>query len=377
MKTGWKQVMLMLGICVCLGGCGTEAEETKNQAKQNASNTENTVQMTEDTAQSEDKNFFPESYSEQTEKVKFECALTVPETFEATNFHAPVIKGRSYIDSETAYAKYVEGKAVSEEYHDEPTGESERESDMYILEDGTLVGLNEGFAYYRPEAATYQQVVRASERNAPKENFEFASGDDCTEQVRETLKEIGCPVEEYQFDWFSTSGEDFEILEQRALDDGMLESQNAKQGGWTDADNSYEIYGWQLYEGLPVLPQWMTSAMSRAVESYQKATVSAIYTEQGLLSLSLTEAPCVFERSEEVLEFLPFPEIADVVIQKYDELLDDTVYTVTYAKLLLRTYYDEKQQLQAEPIWYFEVTGGDSMEIVLVKAVTGEEIFLG
>ena len=373
MKKGLKQVMIALGICMCLGGCGKETEETKAPKEPN---TKETVEMTEDTVQSADMDFFPKSYSKQTEKVKFECLLDVPEKFEASNFHAPKIKGLFNIDSQIAYAKYVEGNTITEEYHDEPTRENEKGSDTYILEDGTVVSLSGGFLYYAPESAIYRQVVRVSERSAPKDDFGFAAGDDCTERVKEELKAIGCPVDEYQFGWFSTSGEDYAILEQRAMDDGTLDSQNAKPDGWTEADNAYEIYGWQIYEGLQVFPQWMTTAMSRAVESYQKAPVSALYTEQGILSLALTEAPCIFESSDQILEFLPFTEIADVLIQKYTDLLDDAFYTVTYAKLALRTYFDEKQQLAAEPIWYFEVTDGNSSKVVLVNAVTGKEIFL-
>ena len=269
MRKGLRQAMIVLGICMCLGGCEKETEaKTEPEGE---------------TVQSEDGDFFPESYSEETEKVKFECVVNVPEKFEVTNFHAPIIKGVSNIDAETAYKKYVEGKVVTEEYHDEPTIENEKGNDTYILEDGTVIGLSGVFLYNTPESSIYRQVVRMSERSAPKDNFKFASGDDCTEQVKEELRSLGCPVDEYQFDWFSTSGEDYAILEKRALDDGMIDSQRAKQDGWTEANNSYEIYGWQLYEGLQVLPPWITSAMSRAFESYQKAPISAVYTKQGML----------------------------------------------------------------------------------------------
>ena len=68
--------------------------------------------------------------------------------------------------------------------------------------------------------------------------------------------------------------------------------------------------------------------------------------------------------------------IADILEEKYSALLDDAVYTVTYAKLVLRTYFDEGQKLASEPVWYFEVTDGTSMEVALLNAVTGTEIFL-
>ena len=233
MRKGLRQAMIVLGICMCLGGCEKETEaKTEPEGE---------------TVQSEDGDFFPESYSEETEKVKFECVVNVPEKFEVTNFHAPIIKGVSNIDAETAYKKYVEGKVVTEEYHDEPTIENEKGNDTYILEDGTVIGLSGVFLYNTPESSIYRQVVRMSERSAPKDNFKFASGDDCTEQVKEELRSLGCPVDEYQFDWFSTSGEDYAILEKRALDDGMIDSQRAKQDGWTEANNSYEIYGCLLY----------------------------------------------------------------------------------------------------------------------------------
>ena len=55
---------------------------------------------------------------------------------------------------------------------------------------------------------------------------------------------------------------------------------------------------------------------------------------------------------------------------------DEVTHTVTRAKLPIRTYYDEKQDIAAEPIWYFEVTDGEAVEIVLINAINGNEIFL-
>lgn len=79
MRKGLRQAMIVLGICMCLGGCEKETEaKTEPEGE---------------TVQSEDGDFFPESYSEETEKVKFECVVNVPEKFEVTNFHAPIIKG--------------------------------------------------------------------------------------------------------------------------------------------------------------------------------------------------------------------------------------------------------------------------------------------
>ena len=160
------------------------------------------------------------------------------------------------------------------------------------------------------------------------------------------------------------------------MEDGVIGNENLKADGWTEDNNAYEIYGWQTYEGLPVFPQIMTSLMSRAIENYQKATVTALYNKNGMLTLMANET-YFFEHSEDVTAFKPFPEIADALIAKYDYLLNELTYTVTRAKLAVRVYFDESQVYQAEPVWYFEVYDNNSnLEIVLFNAVTGEEIYL-
>lgn len=327
-------------------------------------------------AQQEIVDSFPESYSEQTEKVKFDCQLEVPEDFSAAEFRIPEVKGYATIDPEAIYEKYVEGQTVVEQYLDQPSESNERGDDAYILEDGTLIGITEGFLYNGPESSVYRNVTRSSEEGASRDTFAFASAEDCIQEVKEKLEEIGCPTEEYQFEWFSVSGEEYQAMEQQALEKEELDSRNVNPNGWSEANNAYEIYAWQIYEGLQVFPQLMTTNMRYAFENYTKVSLSAVYTEQGLQCLVLTKPPFLLEPAGEAPGFLAFSEIADVLFRKYEDMLDEEVYTVTRAKLALRTYLDEKQQLGAEPVWYFEVSDGSSEEVVLVNAVTGEEIFL-
>lgn len=369
-----KQMMTVFGVCLCLTGCGKEKETeivTGEMVMETADQTAAAQEQT-DTAE-----FFPESYTEQTERVKFACNLEVPEAFDAFNFHIPAVKGRSYLDKEKIYANYVEGNVIREEHHDSQIYEGAGEVDIYIFEDDSMVGMDGGIIYYTPAAGVYDAVLKENEVNAPKDQFSFGSGETCVEQVREELGAVGCPVEEYEFEWFSVSGEDHAALEQQAVETGRIDSQSMKQDGWTEADNTYTIYAWQIYEGLQVLPQWMTTAMSRAFLTYQKAPVYATCGETGILGMSLIEPPYILEGSTEPAEFLAFPEIADTVVQKYENLLeDDALHTVTRARLVLRTALDETQQMIAEPVWYFEVTDGSKQEVVLVNAVTGNEIFL-
>lgn len=358
---------ITLALCVLVTVCGCGKTETETEA---------VTQVKEETEAAEKQPYFPSTYTDGTEKVTMDCTLEVPEGFDAYNFHLPEVAGLQYYNAEKAYAKFVEGKEVAEQHEQSAGEEGSPGLTHYVMADGSIVGIGSLFNRWLPEASVYQTVVRQSERSAPKEDFAFGSGDSCTEEVAEILREIEYPVDEVKFDWFSTSGADYEILEQRALEDGVIGNENLKADGWTEDNNAYEIYGWQTYEGLPVFPQIMTSLMSRAIENYQKATVTALYNKNGMLTLMANET-YFFEHSEDVTAFKPFPEIADALIAKYDYLLNELTYTVTRAKLAVRVYFDESQVYQAEPVWYFEVYDNNSnLEIVLFNAVTGEEIYL-
>ena len=73
----------------------------------------------------------------------------------------------------------------------------------------------------------------------------------------------------------------------------------------------------------------------------------------------------------------PFDEIASVVEEKYDNILNDVNYEVTRAKLYERVYTGEDQKYAEEPIWYFEVMeNGSNKTVMLVNAETGKEINL-
>ena len=185
------------------------------------------------------------------------------------------------------------------------------------------------------------------------------------------------PVEEFQFYWFSLSGEEHAALEQERLAEGSIRAEDVKEGGWTQEDDAYEIYAWQIYQGLPVFPRIMSLNMQVAYENYQKAPVSACFSQNGMQAL-LAEEPYLLEPTDVKADFLSFEEIADRVIEKYERLLleEGTVYTVERAMLAVRIY-DEASQYGAEPIWYFEVTNNMTYpEVLMFNAITGEEIYL-
>lgn len=366
MKKRYGYIAALICAIISFCGCGKQNAEIEKTA--NLSNIEIFEQPSADTTIIQE-SFFPAYYSESTDKVTVDCTLEVPEDFDVYQFHLPKVMGLQYYDTEKAYVEFVEGNEISEK-HDQDI------ITYYVMPDGSFVGIGELLNYYLMESGTYRQVVRSSERGAPQEDFSFETGENCMREVKQALEKIDYPVDEFLFSWFSTSGEDYAVMEQKALEDGRIGGESLKSDGWSEANNAYEIYAWQIYEGLPVFPQIMTTLMNRAIESYQKAPVSALYNKDGLLTL-LAYTPYQFEETEEVTALKPFSEIAESVMEKYDNLINDLTYSVTRAKLAVRVYFDEQQQYQAEPVWYFEVFDNDSnLEIAMFNAVSGEEIYL-
>ncbi|MDO4337216.1 MAG: hypothetical protein Q4C91_03905 [Eubacteriales bacterium] len=369
MKGIRRYLIAVLCAVVLFTGCGKKnmGGETSNEIV----NIEN-----EEASNIEEEGFFPASYTGGSDIVKFDCTLEVPAEFDPKNFYLPEITGMQYIDGDAVYRNYVEGEEIKETYNYPSEKEGVPDDNVYIFNDDRTVSVSgvDGFGYYDPEVSRYRQVMRATERGASQEDFEFGTGESCVEQVKEALKNISYPVDEFEFSWFSLSGEEHEKLEQEALRNGVIGEENL-QGDWTGKDE-YEIYAWQIYDGLPVFPQWMTTSLTRAVESYQKAQVSAVFTSNGMVNLD-ADPPYIFEKTDKTADFLSFSEIAKAVEERYKKILTDSTYTVNRAKLAVRVYIDENQKYKAEPVWYFEVADNNGgTEILLFNAESGKEIFL-
>ena len=59
--------------------------------------------------------------------------------------------------------------------------------------------------------------------------------------------------------------------------------------------------------------------------------------------------------NEEKLQLRQFEDIAKVEENKYGNLLNESMYEVTRAKLYERVFLNQNQQLEAAPMWYFEI----------------------
>ena len=157
------------------------------------------------------------------------------------------------------------------------------------------------------------------------------------------------------------------------LNNGLLEE--GKTSEPTSDDEAYFIYAYQENTGIPVFHELMSVAKQMADDSPDNAPVQAIYSARGLEELSINYI-YDFKNEQNTVALKPFEEIASVVEAKYENLLNDSKYEITRAKLYERVHTGEDQKYAEEPIWYFEIVENNNKTVMLVNAETGKEINL-
>lgn len=188
------------------------------------------------------------------------------------------------------------------------------------------------------------------------------------------MNEFGYDTEDLSFQAFPLSVDAMKKLRDQELNNGLLEEGKTKEP--TSDDEAYFIYAYQKNNGIPVFHELMSAAKQMSDDSPDNAPVQAIYSARGLEELNI-DYIYDFKNEQDMVALKPFEEIASVVEEKYENLLNDSKYEITRAKLCERVYTGEDQKYAEEPIWYFEIVENDNNKtVMLVNAETGKEINL-
>lgn len=309
-------------------------------------------------------------------KVKFNCRIEAP-ALSVTDVPRLRVTGECYGDQESILSKYVDGRKISEQY-DEPAHNGIPDSVFYIMEDESSVSVGYHYSYGSGRERYYNYIGVANSEN--QEEYEggqvsFASPEDAIEAVRKEMDDIGYSAFEFQFQAYPLNHETMKAMEEQYIKEGMMIEEKRKDA-WTKEDDAYVVYGYQARDELPVFHQWMTLYKAMAYDNVDNAPVVAILSGRGIEMLTI-ESVYYLEDTGEELSLKEFDEIAGIVEEKFENILNDAHYVVDRAKLFQMVRLDENQELTSEPIWYFEVLeDGNSRSITLVSAVTGKEIFL-
>ncbi|MEI3417555.1 MAG: hypothetical protein V8Q86_03330 [Blautia sp.] len=356
--------LLVIGTLAMCSGCGksTPSEESN-------------VTTVQDDKNLEAEDSFPKSYNTESEsgKVKFNCTLDLPEKINGRSIQKTSVEGLHVYDKDKAYSLFAEGKEVSQkDQYDWDGGDVAN----YTFSDGSSLYLDNYvqwgsatsslYAYLGVQQSDYIDLFSAGAVSLDK--------DSCISEIEKDMNELGYDTENLTFQAIPLSVDAMKKLRDQELNNGLLEEGKTKEP--TSDDEAYFIYAYQKNNGIPVFHELMSAAKQMADDSPDNAPVQAIYSARGLEELNI-DYIYDFKNEQDMVTLKPFEEIASVVEEKYENLLNDSKYEITRAKLYERVYTGENQKYAEEPIWYFEIVENDNNKtVMLVNAETGKEINL-
>ena len=322
---------------------------------------------------------FPSTYEKSSEKVKFDCELEIPKDFSETEMYSEKTKGRIYPDMDKTISIYTQGKEVKENGTIPAASSEDPEGVYYVFTDGSTLSVDSSFTYGSDTAKYYGYIgVRDPQY---KERFEqqtvsFMDKNTVIEKVSSDLENIGIDTTDISWDAYPLNHEAMSQLENEQISDGLDMEEHRKES-WTEEDDAYFVYGVQMSQKLPVFHELMNTSRQLAYDTPDSSVIQAIYSKRGVDILSYSGYMYKFDVSDQKINFLAFDDIASVVFDKFNNLLNESTYKITRAKLYERVFLNEAQQMEVSPVWYFEILqDDDTTSITLVDAVSGEEIYL-
>lgn len=346
-------------------------EETKPQTKTSEPQTKIDIEAGTDAGTG-----FPAVYRHKSEsgKVEFNCELELPDYFKREDVHKLTVSGKCYGDKESILAKYVKNGEIAEE-HPQAAHDGIPDSVFYIMADESSVHVGDSFSYSSADAKFYNYVGALDSENLDRfisGKVSFATKDEAIEAVKQELADMGFSEVDFQFEAYPLNYKALKEMEDQYVKEGFLKEEKRK-AAWTKEDNAYVVYAFQLNDGFPILHEWMGIYRIMAYDNVDNAPVTAIYSSRGLEKLYASPV-YYFKDTQETPSFMEFDEIAGIVEEKFENILNNAHYVVDRAKLFQMVYKDEKQQYAVEPVWYFEIAeDGNSRSVTLVNAVTGKE----
>lgn len=371
--------MFMIFFCLSITACkkdSSEAEKNRNLSENLMGNQESQQGDTEQ--KSVETVRFPAHYGRDTGTIKADFDVEIPEDFDTSAVKKIQVHEERLADLDVVYAQFIENKEIKEQDIIEETEETP-EDHIYFLESGEQIVSGGWFFYTSPQNKYYTSIspwfVAESEYSSDYE-VDFATGESCVEHIQEILGILGYPIDEYDFYFCPVSHKDMEKREAEYISNGLLKSE-AKKEYWSETDDVYCIYAYQKAEGLPIIHENMMTGYYFITDTYDNAPITAIYSADGIVSLTVNNVYSVVH-SDELVAFADLDQIVDTVIEKYSYLLTDSTFTITRGKLCQMVRKNNQQEYETQPVWYFEITENDSkVSYMLVNAETAEEVSLG
>lgn len=360
--------LLIGSLLIC--GCKIDYNES------NESRIEHTGTDNQNVAQEID---FPDIYEKEAGKVKFSCSIEVPDHFDTSNFYEMKVESTDFFDVQVLLDGVFKEKEKREDSsYDEPNSylwnTYTDDSTLYANENTVICQLVNSFYY----SNNYDKLDQYGIENF-QEEFLFSSVEKSEEQVISIIEQLGFQDELYM-KYAAIPYTTAQQWEEHLNVDGEREESLYKQS-WSETDNAYIFYGYQQVQKLPVCSELMLLGGELSRMNVLNAPVHAIVTEEGIISLELYDLYQI-SVGERRIQFCSFDEIAESVERKLNDMLDETTYHITLARLCLVVRHGTNQLYEVVPAWYLEGSEycGEDVSgdfIMFVNAETCKEIVTG
>lgn len=263
---------LILCLLATCSGCGKSREPERNV---NGTVPSDETEM-----------IFPDTYEKESEsgKVRFNCQVEVPDQVKEEKISRISAEGLRCCDQEKAWAMFGEGKEISEQ-ENYPVDEGRADFNYYIFEDESTLHIAEGISYGSGTCQYYSNINVFDPANVPllePGSVSFMSADQCVEEVKKTMEELGYQTDEFEFRIYPVNSDTMKELEEDLVNTGYISEENRKEG-WSREDDAYAVYAYQKIREIPVFHEVMGLSRQMADDSPDNAPVQVIAcTECGI-----------------------------------------------------------------------------------------------
>ena len=318
---------------------------------------------------------FPDFYEGENGRVSYHCRLQIPENLTGAELSQAKVEKVCSSNYEKALALLAKGRTVeSEDIY--PAEGIFSEMRYYTFSDGAILLTGDTTNFATANNDHYYQVFSKLDQSGPEiaqDTISWGTPREAEQEVRDLMEQLGYTVN-VGLSVFALPYETAKEWEEHTNHDGEY-VEEAYKPDWSEADDAYMVYGYQIYEGLPVYHEQMLLGGPMKYLNASNAAVQAVRTK-GEMERFTANFLYQIEKGEGQIPLCSFDSVADTVSEKLNSYFDEAQYEVTDAVLVWIVRHNQEQGYDIFPGWYVEAKSQNGTEAVLVDASTAGEVFV-
>lgn len=315
---------------------------------------------------------FQQKYMAESGRVKFDCEL---ESNIASKGMIKIQPKLYSIDTERAYNTLLSSKKGCIKHSENHTIDEKEHSITYTNDVGEVLSVNYNmFIYHTKFFQKIQGVIsQISEADELKKRFDIQNQDltfcnrkAALDEVMTVLNNLGIFLEEFDCTTYAFKLENL---------NEFSKAENTSEK-WTREDEGYYFCISQRQSDIPIYrPLFKTYTEL----SSGNAPIQVLYTRRGIEFLQIDKV-FSFVEEQENFQLLPFENIADTIVKKYNKLLTNSSFKVEKGVLAYMIYEKKPYEFDSVPVWIVDITEESKKTCNkfqnIINAENGEEIVL-